>query len=141
MRYVTIVNVAIIIGVAIATVSCSKPDHNKSKQNSQQPVAAEPAAFEDAKRAVLDRLKDPESARFGKMSIIHMHNGAHVIEVVCGQVNAKTEYGGYAGMTGFAYIGEATSLVRVNFQNPAIDTTPLSGDVGSSIYYEDCKPS
>jgi hypothetical protein len=43
-----------------------------------------------AKKAVLDRLKDPESARFGKFSLAGK-DGA------CLTINAKNAMGGYTG--------------------------------------------
>ncbi len=44
------------------------------------------------------RLKDPESARFGKMWAARDTEG---VVTVCGLVNAKNSYGGYTGMSPF----------------------------------------
>ena len=43
---------------------------------------------------VLRDLKDPESAKFGRTKLANVEDG---IEFVCGFVNAKNSYGGYAG--------------------------------------------
>lgn len=52
------------------------------------------ASIATAKKAVLERLKDPESAKFGK--VVYRSSGA-----VCGYVNAKNSFGGYSGDTAF----------------------------------------
>lgn len=73
-------------------------------------VDAAPDPHEEiAKAAVLSQLKDPESAKFGPITI------AAGTGVVCGSVNARTPMGGYAGpqawwyspATGETYIIEA----------------------------------
>jgi hypothetical protein len=46
----------------------------------------------------MKRLKDPESARFGKMSASQDKDGSLT---VCGFVNAKNAFGGYTGMSPF----------------------------------------
>lgn len=55
-------------------------------------------AIASAKNAVLARLKDPESAKFGK--VVFREDG-----VVCGYVNAKNSFGGYAGEKAFISLG------------------------------------
>ncbi|WP_315809468.1 hypothetical protein [Pseudomonas sp. C9-3] len=49
-----------------------------------------------AKEAVLAKLKDPDSAKFGQ--IISKASG-----IVCGYVNAKNAFGGYTGDKAFMY--------------------------------------
>jgi hypothetical protein len=51
--------------------------------------------IDDARAAIIRKLKDPESARFTDVRV----NG----EVVCGMVNAKNAYGGYPGAHKFYY--------------------------------------
>ena len=58
------------------------------------------AAIGSAKTAVLQKLTDPNSAKFGK--IVYRPSG-----VVCGFVNAKNVMGGYAGETAFISLGTA----------------------------------
>lgn len=64
-------------------------------------AAGEPSAEEITliRRGVVDHLKDPESARFGKLVVgpNRKESGA----VVCGQVNARNSFGGYTGMQPF----------------------------------------
>lgn len=55
----------------------------------------------DAKNAVSSRLKDPESARF---------SGVYVTgNIVCGLVNARNSFGGYAGDMRFVSAGMPSS--------------------------------
>jgi hypothetical protein len=56
--------------------------------------------FSRAKQAMLRKLTDPESARWGDFYRIAdpAANG-----LVCGAVNSKNKMGGYVGMTGFVY--------------------------------------
>lgn len=56
------------------------------------------SAIAAAKKAVVERLNDPESARFGK--IVYRKNG-----YVCGYVNAKNQLGGYVGEREFMAAG------------------------------------
>jgi hypothetical protein len=51
-----------------------------------------------ATTAVHKSLRDPASGRFGPMSVYH--NG----DAVCGIINAKNGYGGYAGDNLFLYM-------------------------------------
>ena len=60
-------------------------------------ASAEP--IDDARAAVIKKLKDPESARFTDVRI----NG----EAVCGLVNAKNAMGGYPGAHKFYYVLDA----------------------------------
>lgn len=56
------------------------------------------SAIEAAKKAVVGRLNDPDSAKFGK--IVYRENG-----YVCGYVNAKNQLGGYVGEREFMAVG------------------------------------
>ena len=51
-----------------------------------------------AKREVADMLKDPESAKFRNIREYYPN-------VVCGEVNSKNGWGGYAGYKPFLYHG------------------------------------
>ena len=56
---------------------------------------------DDAKAFIARKLKDPESARFSEVHVTS--------EAVCGSVNAKNLFGGYAGARRFYYV-TATKL-------------------------------
>jgi hypothetical protein len=47
---------------------------------------------------VRSKLRDPDSAKFQDVRIVDYNEG----KVVCGKVNGKNAYGGYAGFTSFA---------------------------------------
>ena len=49
-----------------------------------------------AREAVVDRLKDPESARFRNERVVGEDH------FVCGEVNAKNSAGGYVGFSSYA---------------------------------------
>ena len=51
---------------------------------------AQPDYFLQAKQAMTERMKDPDSVKFGKL--FAGRSGTHT---VCGEVNAKNGFGGY----------------------------------------------
>jgi hypothetical protein len=59
-------------------------------------AAADEAAFTKAKASIIKKLKDPDSARFQDLRMAG-------IDWVCGSVNAKNQFGGYAGAKPFYY--------------------------------------
>ena len=69
---------------------------------------------EDAKRAVRASLKDPDSARFGDISLrkVTVPGKTQQLDVACGTVNAKNSFGGYVGDRRFiAYPKASIALV------------------------------
>lgn len=66
--------------------------------------ADDPAQFEAAKRAVIARLKDPDSAQFRNLRI---GKG----DIVCGEVNARNSYGGMTGFQPFFATAESADIV------------------------------
>ena len=56
--------------------------------------------FGKAKTAMLRKLTDPDSAKWGEFFSVQGDDGP----MVCGMVNAKNRMGGYDGMTGFVYL-------------------------------------
>jgi hypothetical protein len=70
----------------------------KSKQPTKKTRTTD--EFAAAKRAVLKKLVDPESARWGEF----WHGQGTSGPVICGFVNAKNRMGGYDGMRGFVYV-------------------------------------
>jgi hypothetical protein len=62
------------------------------------------ARFEPAENAVRAELKDPDSAKFSNLSALTSPNvHGEPTAVICGSVNARNSYGGYAGATPFVY--------------------------------------
>lgn len=68
----------------------------------------DPARKAAAEHAVLRRLKDPGSASFSGMFVSWLSGGP----VVCGRVNAKNSFGGYAGVTRFVAAGNDTAFLE-----------------------------
>jgi len=67
-----------------------------------------------AKDLVKARLKDPDAAKFQGLYANTLPNGGIVI---CGEVNSKNKYGGYAGYQKFFSVGES-----VRFKEDAPET-------------------
>lgn len=59
---------------------------------------ASASEIDTAKDAVAERLRDPSSAQFRNVKAGQANNG---LNTVCGEVNAKNGYGGYAGYQRF----------------------------------------
>jgi hypothetical protein len=59
-----------------------------------------------ATTAVHNSLRDPASGRFGLMSVYHSRG-----DVVCGEINAKNGYGGYAGPNMFLYVAKTGQVM------------------------------
>lgn len=57
-------------------------------------------AEQQVKERLLSVLKDPESVRWGDIHYFESSTNAGAIDV-CGELNAKNSYGGYAGMSPF----------------------------------------
>jgi hypothetical protein len=68
---------------------------------------------EEAKAAIMNRLKDPESAMFSDI----VTKG----DVICGQVSAKNSMGGYVGKRFFLYDAGAKTAMVVD-RNQEIST-------------------
>ncbi|HNN66546.1 MAG TPA: hypothetical protein PKM19_10025 [Pseudomonadales bacterium] len=93
------VNYIVISLLAFLSVGCAShsPSANRPAVTWTKSVAtAEEQST--AKAAVINQLKDPESARFGEIWAMDGTNGRRHI---CGYVNAKNGYGGYTGMKVF----------------------------------------
>lgn len=52
--------------------------------------------IDDARTAIVKKLRDPESARFTDV--------VEKPEAICGLINAKNQFGGYAGPRRFYYV-------------------------------------
>lgn len=80
---------------ATPTTIVERPD--TSKITDQQ-------AFAEAKTAVTAKLKDPDSAKFGsfRRKVFTNADGQRA-DIVCGVVNSKNSFGGYAGATLFVH--------------------------------------
>jgi hypothetical protein len=57
--------------------------------------------IEIGKKGIQENLKDAESARFRELTVHRGETPAEGVYYVCGEVNSKNSYGGYAGFTPF----------------------------------------
>lgn len=73
----------------------------------------------DAKAAIIQKLKDPDSATF--RNVVYAPAAQGTGGTVCGEVNARNAYGGYAGFTPFFVIGQS-ALLRDEINAPAFDS-------------------
>ncbi|HKU65955.1 MAG TPA: hypothetical protein VJQ06_12935 [Rhizomicrobium sp.] len=98
----------------------------------QQSGSTDEPVFVAAKNAVLQQLKDPNSAQFGPLARQTKPNvRGEPTDVICGAVNARNSFGGYSGMSGFVYF---VSDPRVYF---ADGSGPVPG-LGPTVYYRFC---
>jgi hypothetical protein len=85
-----------------ARLSCYDEATAAKRAKPKSPAGDE---FDRAKRAMLRKLTDPESARWGEL----FRSGP----VVCGKVNSKNRMGGYVGMTGFVYFPTQDKAIKL----------------------------
>lgn len=93
------------------------------------PGHADSAAVDKAKKAVLAKLVDPDSARFDNLRYVETPTG----QFVCGTVNARNRMGGYNGPAPFVHKADA-GLTHILGDNIAIY------EAGKAIV-EPCFPS
>ncbi|NWA25513.1 hypothetical protein HX866_11460 [Pseudomonas gingeri] len=78
------------------------------KSNDKDASVGEPKIIASAFSAVRSKLKDPESAVFGHLT---RYSTGSAQNVVCGTVNSKNGFGGYAGVKKFLFHYEKSSVV------------------------------
>jgi len=79
--------------------------------------------MEKAKTATASILKDPDSAKFRNVRIVRYLEG----KVVCGEVNGKNSYGGYAGFTPFVASQNASTLFHTDSKYPEVQEASNAG--------------
>jgi len=97
-----------IIGIATIVVLLATARLNKYYTENIAPV-------NEAKRAVITQLNDPNSAEFYNVAVFNYYS-------VCGEVNAKNAMGGYVGRRRFAY---STLTHTANIEDPVLDKERL----------------
>ena len=96
------IRIALAAATAAALVGCTIANDGSMGESAGKFSPAAKAQAEAAKAAVIATLKDPESARFGAITT----DG----KIICGTVNAKNSFGGYAGPKVFAVDGSAVHM-------------------------------
>ncbi len=101
---------AIVAFVSAARSCMTRPRPSASTSASAALGDTAFAVWVHAEQAVKTLLRDPESARFGPISIVRQ-SGASGALLACGTFNAKNGFGGYAGPQRFVSGGYATGTV------------------------------
>ena len=104
-----------------------------TQPTTQATVAPPSEPFPEVRRAITLILKDPDSAKFGK---VFQGRGMSGKATVCGEVNAKNGYGGYTGMTPFIYLTETDRAMLIT--DPVNDRMTQDG---ISAFFRDCRNS
>lgn len=69
----------------------------------------EDQVFEQAKKTLSARLKDPESARFRNLVYMPATTPGNT-DIVCGWTNARNSFGGYVGFRPFYVMGDSAEV-------------------------------
>lgn len=80
------------------------------------PVAVTPDLEARTHAALRERLRDPESARFGPLRAVRTGDGD---TLVCGQFNARNGFGGYSGPAPYAVAFRPDGTLRDTFAHGA----------------------
>lgn len=98
-------------------------------------AASNQQMIDEAKRAVRERLKDPESARFRNVRVTLTPNNSVWIK---GEYNAKNAFGGYVGFEKFVYTTEEKHLVLESElkKNAAEDPSSVDGFIYVKFFVE-----
>ena len=78
------------------------------------PVRPNPNLVATSKSTVADAMRDPESARFRNIVSYKVANGDVII---CGEVNARNGFGGYAGYSTFYLRFREKELRRIQIDS------------------------
>ena len=76
----------------------------------QSMTSEESEFWSKAKKSVEKKLKDPESARYRNLLFTKSKMAPFEVVVVCGEVNAKNSFGGYAGFGRFSAMADGAYL-------------------------------
>jgi hypothetical protein len=96
-------------------------------------ATANEALIETAKKDVLKKLNDPDSARFSDLSAKEKDGRG----IVCGRVNAKNRYGGYEGFRPFLY-DPAISVGSIIYGGARVTDDPFSQMAQMKGYEDAC---
>lgn len=112
-----------IVALTASLVGCASHVSKDPWRPSMVMVSASEAQIEKATQAVRDKLRDPDSANFSGIFATNKP-GRSEAPVICGFVNAKNAYGGYAGKVAFAYASEkAVFIQEASARGSSLDNT------------------
>jgi len=124
----SVILLALILTVATGCASNSKLEKPKvTKPAEPEPIKMRieltDKQINAAKNAVLEKLKDPESARFSGIYGVS-NDSLQSGYAVCGFVNSKNSYGGYAGKTPFS-VSNNTAIILSNGKFSGIERSVI----------------
>lgn len=98
-------------GLAVLLVSCGPSPAELAKQRAADAAAKAAAEAKHlvgrAEADIMISMRDPESTRFRSLRIVRTRGDkGSTATAVCGEVNAKNGFGGYAGYQPFWYVAE-----------------------------------
>lgn len=102
----------------------------------EMPQTLTPEQQKAVEQGVREKLKDPDSARFKGSMMVPYGEDSHL---VCGFVNSKNSYGGYAGFTPFH--GLLLTLKRKSDNKPVYMFSVPSiggGEISPQAIYDWC---
>ena len=102
-----------------------------AKPTMQKAFSLQPDTFLEARKAITNILRDPDSAKFGK---IFKGRGLSGKQTICGEVNAKNKFGGYTGMTPFVYFSDTNQAMLIT--NPPNENESVEG---LKAFLKDCR--
>jgi hypothetical protein len=103
---------ALLAGEPTALETLAEQQRAAQLQKDEQRAEDEAPLIARAEEAVLQSLRDPDSAQFGRIAVRYCNgldcndDPTHGRPMVCGGVNAKNGFGGYTGFQTFIYGNE-----------------------------------
>lgn len=108
MRALVIVALAVLFLIWLVGSHPSPPDDPQlAAMVGTVPEQSDGVRIGNAEYAISQQMRDPESAQFRDVSVHAVAGGE---KVVCGEVNSKNGYGGYAGFQRFVATGRSSFL-------------------------------
>ena len=104
-----------VVSLALVAGPCGTPAQAADKKLAKQ--TADQALMTSLRNQLLQRLKDAESARFRGEFLSLSESVDAPVKSLCGEVNAKNSYGGYAGFK--RYVVNVDGLVSIEGQDGA----------------------
>lgn len=109
-------NLLFIAAAGLTLAACTSPGASREMAAAPAATVSDAQAFAAAKTALLASLKDPDSAKLSDMR----RSGSFV----CGRVNSKNGFGGYAGNGTFSVDSAGEVLIAGESVGLAVWSSP-----------------
>lgn len=121
-----------ILAVSFSLSACESP---YGKLIEERPAPLSPAEEATAKKAVAERLIDPDSASFRNIRGKNLSfDSGTVLKQVCGEINSKNRMGGFSGYSFFHGTFDAQGAFTLYNIDPAV-----GGDLTTMRSYYACR--